>query len=617
MSVTVYELDKNALKNSKLSIIEGRLPETSKELVISEARKNFLSTDSLIEPSVGDTINLTLNGKIKQYTIVGRIENSDLDNITLKQITLGAISCLDISDIKNDTIVDVDVLVKNIQNVYKTGKSLEDAIGINKAVEEPKLSDEEILQNALNGVQVVNVKPNISYNGELLNYECVFEANSQFGKNILTVGIFIVAVLMAVSVIMIRSTFNLSYADRIKELGILSSIGMDKKQKNKLIATETRILTFIAIVFGVVLALFLDYVGIKVINSIIQQIKISQLLEVKDGVQLLMKVPIAMIILSIIIVCIIVKIASKLSIKRINKISPIEAIRNSAKINIAKEVKEPKLIEMLFKEEGVLAYKNIKRDKSKHNTVIFSLMISLILFLSVSGLITNLEPKVSSTDANMYSDYIIRITPKEEDGLINTQKVENVIKYLKQNNLVDDCYATMEPFYGNMTELKNSQISETAKELINSGLMQATFTANGDIMLNITNYWFVGDAYNEILRRAGVTQLKENEVIISSSITEKTKFGDRIDITNLKVGDTYTVSGMEYLDIPEQTFKIVGIVEDFAPYVSSTFENGVDIKQVINPETAIELVKKCSYPSNVSIYIKTDARKSSKTKQQS
>ena len=90
------------------------------------------------------------------------------------------------------------------------------------------------------------------------------------------------------------------------------------------------------------------------------------------------------IILSAIIVIITILISAILPAIQATKISPLEAIKNSSNLKIGK-VKGSKIVRALFKAEGVLAYKNLRRNKKKFRITLFSLIISVVIFISFSG----------------------------------------------------------------------------------------------------------------------------------------------------------------------------------------------------------------------------------------
>lgn len=618
IKLNVKALDENALKNSNIKIIEGRLPKNSNELIISNANDIIISQENPTNIAIGENINITLNGIQKDYIVVGKMENSEFDKASMNfECKIGAFTYFDTYNINNDAIVDVTMITKNIQKIYQTGNKLAKEINIDINQLKENVTEEEQLKNILNGIEINKNMPNIEYNEELLNYECVIEGNSEFAKKLLIVGGISIVILSIISILMINASFKMTYWDRIRELGMLSSIGMNKKQQNNVINAETRILGVIGIVIGNILGFILSHIGINIINNYIKLIRNSFIFKIDNNIELYIKVPFIAIILIILIIWIIIKISSTLPMKKINKISIIEAIKNKINIKVTeKQVKTPNLIEKIFKEEGVLAYKNIKRDSSKYKTIVYSLISSLVLFLSINGLITNIDKKSNIGKNNMYDDYIIEIQPIESnDGIIDIGKVEDIMKYLKENKLVYDCYASMQPLNDTKLELKEEQISETVKEMMNDNVIKLTKNRNQNIEMNLKYCWIFGDAYNQILEKSGVKELKDGEVIITNSIAEKTKYGKNTNLTNLKIGDKYKLNVVEWKgknSIIEKEFTIVGIVDNFEPYINSKFSGDITINQLISPQSAIKLIKELNYISFAQINIVTDQEKAEK-----
>ncbi len=85
-------------------------------------------------------------------------------------------------------------------------------------------------------------KPSFEYNTELLNYACISEVNTDFTKTVGASLLVIISVVSIISIILLYTSFKITYAERIKELGILASIGMNSYQRSKILKTEIRIL---------------------------------------------------------------------------------------------------------------------------------------------------------------------------------------------------------------------------------------------------------------------------------------------------------------------------------------------------------------------------------------
>ena len=86
---------------------------------------------------------------------------------------------------------------------------------------------------------------------------------------------------------------------------------------------------------------------------------------------------------------------------RAGRISPIDAIREKSDIKITNrqlkkqkkngnKIKEYKITKKLFGIEGVIARKNFNRSKKKYRTTIFSIFLSIVLFISMTSVMDSL-----------------------------------------------------------------------------------------------------------------------------------------------------------------------------------------------------------------------------------
>lgn len=373
--VLVKAYDENALKNLGITIDEGRIPKNDKE-VVKTYNINLYNEGQAID--IGDTFEITLNETRMQYTITGIASGmSDLTGVKNGYLQGAAITYLDRSNLKENDIVDITVITNNIKDVYKTGERLSGFLYD---------TDEERINN-------------VAYNTELLNYAGVIGENNTFTKNIVVIAIFLILLITISAIIMIYTSFKITYSERIRELGVLSSIGMDKSHRKKMILKESTILGAIGIILGLILGIFLSYFITKLLNILINQVIYNDIIKTSNeifpiinGVELKLVIPYTLIMLSVIIVYAIVYMSAIISTRKINNMTQLEAIRNNKNSSIkTRKLKTPKITEMIFKEEGVLAYKNIKRDNTKYKTIVASITISVVLFLSVSGFIANLN----------------------------------------------------------------------------------------------------------------------------------------------------------------------------------------------------------------------------------
>lgn len=368
---------------------------------------------------------------------------------------------------------------------------------------------------------------------------------------------------------------------------------MSKKYRDSIIRKEALILGEIGIIIGIIAGLGIS----KIVCSFLDVIVRNFGLETNTGTELYyianqnvpftIQVPYFIIVLVIFIVYIIIFISSAISIRKIKKMTPVEAImRYNEKQTKKEEIASSKAIEKIFGAEGKLAYKNIKKDKSKHRATLVSIIISIVLCLSVNSFISNLF-KINEKET--YISYTI--------GLDDVEKQKDtIVNYLEENNLIEDYFINYET--SGYVILNENQITDKLKKIIENEVfdnnLECTDIKSNNAKINIKSKVFQKDIYNKILKSVGVSELKEDDVIITNTISKNTKYGKNVPITNFKIGDT-----LEYEDIfgYNKKLKIVGILnsfDEFSNEVDSSFQtNGlyVSIEQLLNEETLIEITK--------------------------
>ena len=133
-------------------------------------------------------------------------------------------------------------------------------------------------------------------------------------------------------------------------------------------------------------------------------------------------------------VALIIFISAYLPARRAAATSPIEAIRLSADIEIkGKTVKTSRLTRRLFGIEGELALKNLKRNRRRYRTTVFSLFISIVLFISFSTFIN-----YAFTGAGLYyQDIPFDISVSTHD--LSPEKQKELYDQITALNEVERC----------------------------------------------------------------------------------------------------------------------------------------------------------------------------------
>ena len=349
--VNVISMNDKFIENMSVKLKEGRLPENDTELAISTRINEKFNTNY----KVGDTITLNINeteqnmenGIPKTYKIVGIIERPIL-----------AIESYD---------VDWFTAITKMQNVNKKANI---AVLYNK----PKdyIKNTETINNITKTENKVN-KELLAYEGASLDDETL--------KTIYGLGAFIIGIVLVSSVFVIRNGFEISITERLKQYGMLSSIGATKKQIKKSVYFEGFILGLIGIPLGILSGVFAIYVLVNVVNYILKDY-------VSKGTLLTFSISWIAIAISVFVAIVTIWLSCKKSAKKASKVSPIEAIRNSEDVKLkAKKVKCPKIITKIFKTGGEIAYKNLKRSRKKYRTTVISIIVSIVIFISISSFI--------------------------------------------------------------------------------------------------------------------------------------------------------------------------------------------------------------------------------------
>ena len=369
----LMEFDKTALNNYGLQLVKGRMPENNNEIIISE----YIEKNGGVKYKVGDKITLDISKRIsegyelnqnnpynnpkdseedgymeehlekmytKEFTIVGVIERP---NMEIEDYSAPGYTIITVLDEIGDNI-NISVKYDNIRNTYK------------------------------NAEEIVKGK-DISYhnNSELLRWSGVAREEDTLEVLYGMVGIVIVIIIVS-SVFVIRNSFAISITEKMKQYGMLASIGATKKQIKKNVLFEGFILGLIGIPIGILCGMLATYILLKITTLLLGE----QLL---NGLKLIFSMPIEAIIISILLGGITIFLSSITSARRAAKISPIEAIRSNEDIKIkSKKLKTPKIIKKLFGIGGEIAYKNLKRNKKKYRTTVISLVVSITIFISLT-----------------------------------------------------------------------------------------------------------------------------------------------------------------------------------------------------------------------------------------
>ena len=441
----VMGFDKGALENLSIRLTSGRLPQNEDEIIIPTHLKTNgrmdIENNKEITLEVGERVSGTyklnqyvgydadiekiINTKQKTYKIVGVYERSATNIEPYIAPGYTFISYID----DNNFTGNVNVYAKYNKVGSKNHiKVTADIIGVNA-----EFLDKFYYGSYDNEEELIRVREEldkaryeIDINGYLIALETDPISNSGIG-NLGYVVIVVCIIIVFTSVFCIKNSFDISITEKIKQYGMLRSIGATKKQIKNNVFYEATILGLIGIPLGLLLGFIASYILIIVCNILLKD-------SLTDGLNMVLSYSVISYIVAILLGIITIYLSALKSARKASKISPIDSIRNSANIKLnSKKLKVPKLINKIFGVGGEISYKNIKRNKKSYRTTIVSLTISVLVFIALTyfmnAFMSEIKKEVSASEYNINYN----ITTKEDKNIINkinqTVKLDNIKNY--------------------------------------------------------------------------------------------------------------------------------------------------------------------------------------------
>ena len=213
------------------------------------------------------------------------------------------------------------------------------------------------------------------------------------------------------SVSLIYNAFSISVSERTRQFGMLSSIGATKKQLRHMVRYEA----FCVGVVGIAAGLLLGLAGITVTFLCIGN-RFSGLLE--SHVPMRLHISWLAVVLSFVISVLTIYCSALLPSRRATKVTAVEAVRQSKDIFSPKRpIRTPQWIYKYFGLSGMLGQKYFKRSKKRYRATVFSLFMSVVLFISSAGFTHSLQSSVEDVFGNGGYDLRYWCNVNETNGL--------------------------------------------------------------------------------------------------------------------------------------------------------------------------------------------------------
>lgn len=535
IGIKILEIDKQGLNNLPIVISEGRMVSDYSEILISKYLRDSNS---------GYQIGNIING----YLIVGVMEWNDeeIDGITLLN--------------QVDRNEKVDLYVKyteyGLKNRYFVTSNILEID--NKIYSETRGG---VLTNSSNSLELEKemalAKYSVYVNQELVD----FSSNSfhpVIMKVIYVIAGIILLIIIITSIYCIRNGFEISLSERIKEYGMLISIGMTFKQLRKSVLLEAGLIFLIGMPLGIGLGIGSNFIFSLIVNKLV----------VNDmGFYLKWRVSGVAILIGIILSMITMYFSVRKSMKIIINSNLINAIKGNNYDNSVR-VKTPYLITRFFGLSGDIAYKNIFRGKGKYTVIITSVVIWVFSFVTLSSFDAFISSKLESVYKDNDYNLIVNLN---SDGVYNEMITDKIVNI----PLIRE-YAVIKQ--GNFA-IKNPRFSEYSRSY---------YGDNYDVY-GLTVESLSLEEYKRYTKKLGIKENTEDKaILVDKKGTFDYKKGDVIK------GDSFNEYGSSELSIE------IAMVSNIEPLGVKTSYN--DVKLVVSEKS----IDRYNPGDDIVLYIKTD-----------
>jgi len=378
-----------------IELSEGRLPSSVDEVVVSEE----IAQTARVPVAIGDRLSLDV-GERHVAEIANSLTQFDSwqDGESLQGTKLETYTVVGI--IKRPTWEPTWAPGYTVLTYIDEGfTGTVDAAVILREVKGSLYAHAEVLAKEL-GIETVG------YNNNLLRFYGVTN-NDNLRSTLFSLSAIIMTVIIVGSVSLIYNAFAISVSERARHLGMLSSVGATKRQKRNSVFFEGFLIGTISIPIGIIAGLVGIGITFWLINSAIQGA-----LGVTESLRVVVTPAILLTALGVSILTIF--ISTYIPAMKASRITAIEAIRQTNDIKLtSKAVKTSKWVRKLFGIEAEIGLKNLKRNKRRYRATVFSLVISIVLFLVVSSFTANLKKSLELSQDGV--NYDIQVTVHGND----------------------------------------------------------------------------------------------------------------------------------------------------------------------------------------------------------
>lgn len=414
--VFIKSYNEKGFENFRINLVEGELPKAANEIVISEQ----IQSDAKVSWQIGDIIPLEIGKRIdiegfpltQEYSFTYAYDDDGKEIITEK---------LNVDQTEEFKVVGI-IERPNWERYSAPGYTVLNYLDENNLTSADKVNASVVWHNVTDK-QVDRIIPlakklNIeeaSMNDGLLRYYGIL--SDGMTTTLYSLSAIIMGIIIFGSVSLIYNAFAISVSERSRYLGMLASVGATRQQKRASVFFEGAVIGAISIPIGIIAGLGGIGITFIFINNILQ----SAFTGITEKITVV-ATPMS-IIVAVLVSVLTIFISTYLPARRASKISAIDAIRQTEDVKLTgKKLKTSRIVRKLFGIEAEFGLKNLKRNKRRYQITVFSLVVSIILFLSVSYFTFSLKQSLDVTQDELNYDISVSKgaqSDKQWESLVN------------------------------------------------------------------------------------------------------------------------------------------------------------------------------------------------------
>jgi putative ABC transport system permease protein len=551
--ITAY--DALSFQNRSIRLISGRFPQNADELLVSPVMiadsglglrpgatlevtfgaRNIPNHEEMVKAWGGEEYVALQDGETftpsvsKTYTIVGVM--TPLADETSMPANFPALTYLDPAQLTAADLVDISILAHDPHSIYSRAPEIANSAGLDSLTGPDGQPTESIV-----------------YNEELLSWMGA-SGHDNYARFFPMILATLITLIVCGSAFLIYNAFAISISERKKQFGMFASVGATAAQIRRIVLIEAGVIAVIGIPLGILSAI----IGVGILLKLTQGIVAQLILDAEQGMPLIVS-PLV-IGLTVLFSAATILLSAWIPARRAARVSPIDAIRLRGEIqeDVPLNLRTSPLIRRVFGFEGELALKSLKRDRKRYRTTVFSLMISIILFVAFNALMlytnTTQNIAVSAMNFDLMIDLDYRQTHANDcaDRVSHLPEVQRVAydrcahqEYIPPRTVITD------PAYQALQELTNLEFENLPRAI------------EGDTYQFVLKVCAVGPSeFAHYAAQIGLDVQQYSDasnplgiLVNHTSLRQGGKLYD-FDLFNLKPGDTLSASRMEGWSSPQ------------------------------------------------------------------